>query len=611
MKKYSYCIYIKFSFSIIISLFLNCCSTEYEHLGQNEAIRVYTEYADGKDRGMFDPKTGSKGYPDENFDATTAMVINWHRLPELDSKQNSRLRYRRIYPSISKWIMAEGNTFDFWQRNELINRVVLKKLSPNSIYEFQVKRDGNLYRFRTMPSTLNERSVKIAVVSDFQSLDWHYPAHEIAKLAATQKPDMFIVNGDLIGDNGDPHSVKAANAWAKYLDILYGVDNGYFFYDIKIDGINFDNVIIPHIVVVGNHDVEGQLINPRDVNTTGNPEYTEFTGPNWLELLFHFPFSSEGFTSQVGSNQLSIKKTCNVEGFGQGGFGSLNFGNYLLLIVLNNIQFWEGKPDPFIRDWRGKLITDKWPWYGEIQSDIRQDLWLKHTLENIQCKHVIPLYHRALFGGARLNMSHKNRDILKYWLPLFYNSNVKFIAEGHDHLYISTVPMKVNYEQPPDTYLERVPYKPLSWKLDNTSVSYSEKYYTVNCIKEKMSHEILGWEYDGKYISYDPQGMIFQGDGGWAARRRKIGDRQAGNAGWWFVDKKNGGEIIDGEDSYYITFLQLTNSDITIESLNPKELINFQNNNITIPIKKMKWNFDSLKWYSYDSEINDWVNLCE
>jgi hypothetical protein len=595
---------IKVSSLLIVLFFLSCCT--YEKLGQNEAIRVYTEYADGKDRGMFEPGADNKGYPDEDFDATTAMVINWHRLPELQPEQNARLRYRKIYPSISKWTLAKGNTFNFWQREELINRIILKNLSPNSIYEFQVKKDGNVYRLRTMPSTLNERPVKIAVVSDFQTPDWRYPSREIAKLAAIQKPDMFVVVGDLLNDNGDPHSEKAANAWAKYLDMLYGVDSAYFFCDIQIEGINFENIIIPHVVVVGNHDVGGQLMRPRDVNTGYKPDYPEFTGPSWLELLFHFPFSSEGFMSEVGPNHPNLNKTNLVEGFNKGGFGSLSFGDYFLLIALNNILFWEGEPVSDMRDWEGNLITDKWPWYGEIQSAIRQDLWLKHTLENKRYKHVIPFYHRALFGGTRLNMSHQNRDVLKYWMPLFYDNDVKFIAEGHEHLYTQTVPMKVNDRQPPDTYLEKVPYKPLSWTLVDTAASYLEKYYTVNCIKDNTTHEIVGWEYDGKFITYDAQGMIVQGDGGWAAGRRKIGGGQAGNAGWWFVDKEKGGELIDGKASFYITFLQLTNDDITIESFHPDELVNFQNNKFTKPIKKIKWDFNSQKWYSYDIKTDGW-----
>lgn len=593
-------------FLIIIFILLGCGKNESK-LGSLEAIRVYTEFADGKNRGMYDSDYNNKGYPDENFDATTAMVINWHRLPESESDQNARLKYREIYPSTSEWKLAEGSTSNFWKRDELINRVILKNLSPNSIYEFQVKERGNIYKFKTMPSSLDDRAVKIAVVSDFQTPNWPYPAHEIAKLAASQKPDMFVVVGDVISDSGDPHSKKAADGWANYLDILYGVDSAYFFCDIQIDEIIFDNVIIPHIVVVGNHDANGQLIQPRDVNTGGKPKYLEFTGPNWLELLFHFPFSSEGFLNEIGSNHPNKNKANFVKGYNQGGFGSLSFGNYFLLLSLNNIQFWEGEPDPELRDWEGNLITDIWPWYGEIQSGIRQDLWLEQVFKNNQYKHVIPFYHRALFGGVRLNMSHKNRDVLKYWMPLFYRNNVKVIVEGHEHLYKRTIPMKITNSQPFDTYLERVSYKPLNWELINVPASYIDKYYTVNCIKDKSTHEIVGWEYDGEFITYDPQGMIVHGDGGWGSRR-EIGSRQAGNAGWWFVDTKKGGEIIDGEDSYYITFIQLTNDDITIESFHPDELVNFQNNKTTKPINKIKWDFNSQEWSNYNFKVSAWSN---
>ena len=317
---------------------------------------------------------------------------------------------------------------------------------------------------------------------------------------------------------------------------------------------------------------------------------------------------SEGFSSEVNPVHPNINNQTLVKGFNKGGFGSMSFGDYLLIIDLNNIQFWEGEPNSELRDWKGDLITDKWPWYGQIQSDVRQDLWLKHTLENRSYKHIIPFYHRGLFGGARLNMSHKNRDILKYWLPLFYKYNVKFITEAHDHLYKRTVPLKITNSQPKDTYMEQLPYKPLSWNLVDVPETYLEDYYTVNCIKNNETHEIVGWEFDGNYITYDKQGFIVQGDGGWAAGRRNKGDRQAGNAGWWFVDKSKGGEIIDGKDSYYLTVINLSNNEIEIESFFPNKLINFQNGKLPFPMKKVKWDFDSLRWYAFDIKKDQWLN---
>lgn len=70
-------------------------------LGENEAIRTYMEFADGTNRGIYNPNTGIGGLPDEDYDATTAMVINWHSLPESNHYHNARMEYRMEYPTIS------------------------------------------------------------------------------------------------------------------------------------------------------------------------------------------------------------------------------------------------------------------------------------------------------------------------------------------------------------------------------------------------------------------------------------------------------------------------------------------------------------------------------
>ncbi|MCC5905848.1 MAG: fibronectin type III domain-containing protein, partial [Balneolaceae bacterium] len=139
------------------------CDSSESPLGQQEALRTYTEFADGTHRGMFDPATEEKGYPDEDYDATTAMVINWHRMPEEDSELDSRLRYRQVHPSVSSWQTADGESFEFWYREERVNRVVLRGLQPGSVYEYKVREEGEVFRFRTMPSSLDERPLRIVM----------------------------------------------------------------------------------------------------------------------------------------------------------------------------------------------------------------------------------------------------------------------------------------------------------------------------------------------------------------------------------------------------------------------------------------------------------------
>lgn len=577
-------------------------------LGEHEALRIYVEFADGKDRGMYDPATGDKGYPDEDYDATTAMVVNWHRAPEADPQFDARLRFRRVYPSESTWFTAQGRSQPFWERNERVNRVVLTHLEPNAIYECQVTEQGERFRWRTMPATLEQRPVKIVFTADHQEPAWPYPAHENARMAALQKPDMFVVGGDFVETGGEIGEEEAA-AWALYLDNLYGVGKGHFFYDVQIGETHYENMIIPHVAVVGNKEIGGQLMHPRDVNTSsGDGKYPDFTAPNWLELMFHFPFSSEGFYGEVRPDHPNMDSDQLVPGFNKGGYGALSFGDYLLLIALNNMQDWEGPAPSGLRDWQGHLITDKWPWYDQIQADFRQDKWLQSALERQPYTHVIPVYHRGLFGGARLNMSHKNRDILGYWLPLFAEHGVKLIHEGHDHVYTRSVPFTVTDHQPEHTYMKHVPYHPLSWPLtDNLSEDYLTRFYTVNCIVDKDSDEIVGWEYNGVYATYDPKGMMVRGHGGWAAGRRDVGQRQAGNAGWWFVDPEKGGQVF-GDDSHHMTTVHLSDQALTIESYHPDQLPAFESASDTQPIHRSKWLRTEQQWKAYDFARGEWID---
>jgi hypothetical protein len=556
-------------------------------LGQNEAIRTYVEFTDGKNRGMYDSIMRTGGFPDEDYDATTAMVINWHSMPELNPDQNARLKYRQEHPELSSWEVIEGESYLFWHRKEHINRVILTGLQPNSVYAYRVKDEGNTYRFRTMPANLKQRPIKIVMTGDLQSPTWNTYAHDNAKMTALIHPDMFVALGDYVYCSGGVTPTNA-DRWALYLDYLYNTETGYFLYETTIDGSTFSNLIIPHVAILGNHETGNQqhIRWPTCVITSmSSPGYPKFTAANWMELLFYFPFKSEGFYCEFRPNHPNIDQRHVHQGFGHGGFGALSFADYLLLIGLDNSQNWEGKPDQGLRDWEGNLITDTWPWFSTHHADVRQDIWLQNLLEPKDCKtagerykHIIPFWHRGLFGSARINMSLKNRALMEYWLPILFRNGVKYFGEGHDHLYGRSIPMGITTEQPLNTYIEKVYYKPQSWSLTpNLLQSYIDEFYAVNCLKENQNHEIVGWEYKGHYISYDPEGMRAFGYGGWAASRRKIGSRGAGNAGWWFVDENKGGMNLDGIESYHINVIYLYSDSLVTEAIHPSQLTNLEN----------------------------------
>jgi len=601
---------------LFLSFFiLSGCNPVNLPLGEHEAIRTYTEFADGSNRGMYDPETESKGYPDEDFDATTAMVINWHRMPENDINRNARLSYRMAFPEKSDWKQAQGETYEFWYRDEKINRVILKNLAPGSIYEYKVKENGKIFRFRTMPASLEDRPVRIIMTADHQTASWNQIAHDNAKMAAIQKPDMFIVVGDFVNDEGEVTS-ENAQRWARYLDYLYDVEDGYFFYDKEVDGQIYENLVIPHVSVLGNHETgkRNHIRWPSDLYSPSGPQYPEFVAANWAELLFHWPYKSEGFYNEFGPNHPNLDIESAQEGFGKGGFGKLSFSDYLLFIGLDNSQNWEGEPDRGLKDRDGNLITDKWPWFETHYADVRQDKWLENLLEPENgpaagdvFTHIIPVWHRGLFGTGRLNMSLKNRNLLKYWLPILHRNGVKLIKEAHDHNFTRTVPLTITSQQPENTYLEKVYYDPHTWELtDNLSQEYIDEFYAVNCLIDKDNDEIIGWEYDGNYVTHDYEGMITIGHGGWAAGRRDPGQWGGGNAGLWFVNEEKGGVTFGGEESFHITTVHLTDKDLTVEAFHPEQLSNFENDTNPVPIHRFRWDIEKNRWLTFDVENEKW-----
>ena len=606
--------FLRSACTLFLLLIISGCSQVDEPLGQNEALRIYTEFADGSHRGMYDPETDSSGFPDEDYDATTAMVINWHRLPESDSSMDARLRYRMIHPSESEWMSAEGESMEFWYRDERVNRVILTHLNPGSVYEFIVREEGERFRFRTMPSSLEDRPLIIVMTSDHQSPDWNQFAHDNARMAALQKPDMFVVAGDFVNDEGRI-TPESANRWVTYLDHLYGIEGGYFIYEKEIDGKNFENLIIPHVSVLGNHETgdEHHIRWPADLYTS-NVGYPEYVASNWMQLLFYWPFSSEGFYSEFNPDHPNINPEHAREGFGKGGFGKLSFSDYLLLIGLDNSQNWEGEPETGLKDWEGNLITDRWPWYETHHSEVRQDLWLNNLLEpengpsaGETYTHILPVWHRGLFGTVRQNMTYKNRALLKYWLPILYRNGVKLMMEGHDHSFTRTIPMQITTERPENTDIEKIQYLPTSWKLPgNLSREYVDRFFSINGLKGTNTDDIIGWEYDGNFITYDPEGMIAIGHGGWAAGRRDPGGRGGGNAGLWFVDEEKGGESFGGEESFHINVVELAADGLTVTALHPDQLPAIENGEEAEPIHTFRWSQPENAWLSYDRDTGEW-----
>lgn len=607
---------ILFLFHVPEGIFFENKNQNELFLGENEAICTYLEFADGKNRGLYDINTQSKGFPDEDYDATTTMVINWHRLPERNPDLDALLKFRMVYPYTSSWNFKKGETFEFWYRQEKINRVILYNLKPNSVYEYCVKENGIKFHFQTMPSSLNQRSVRIASAGDHQKFPWTDIAHANSKLMGLQQPDMFLSFGDLVSCDGEV-TPESAERWATYFKNLYDSQKGYFIIDKKIGRVTFSNFVIPHVSILGNHELsKPPPIQEPNKQKKDIQKYRKYIAANWMELLFHWPFRSEGFRNELYWEHPNLDPEYIQEGFGHGGFGALTFSDYLLLIGLDNVLNWEGEPYKGFKDWtNGENITEIWPWYEKRHAEVRQDTWLKELLyPNDSPKagevftHILPVWHRGFFGTVRQNMDVMNRDILKYWLPALYDNNVKLIIEGHDHCYTRTVPAGIYNKQPKNSYMEKVYLNPSKFSVPNElSNDYLTRFYSVNCIRDSLSSEVLGWEYEGNFIEYSPSGMIAVGHGGWAANRREIGSFNDGRTGLWHVNKNLGGKTFSGNEAYYFLIIELTNHELIVDSFNPEQLPDFENGTPSPPFSRFKWNKKDLCWEKYSFKNTKWM----
>lgn len=141
--------------------------------------------------------------------------------------------------------------------------------------------------------------------------------------------------------------------------------------------LNSDGFMIPFIPTLGNHDGGQQK---------GAP-YGEGNAVNFSNM-FAFPISQ---------NYL---------------YGRLNFGDYLQLLVLDS------------------------GWGNPIEQCTN---WLAQEIDGSK-KHVIPFYHRPLYGYRGDNIDLYDEAIAQ-WAPLFENNNVKISFNGHLHNYYYTKPI--------------------------------------------------------------------------------------------------------------------------------------------------------------------------
>ena len=180
-------------------------------------------------------------------DPTSTMMVQWHT-PKTD--KYSMIFYQKAGTG-GEWYKREGTVKRPPRTDICVHSVELVDLEADTEYLFRIGREGNIYRFRTLPRQLT-RDLRFAVGGDGFM---YYQLFRKTNLEIAEKnPDFVVIGGDLAYTHGI-HRFKGMN-WE-----VERWEN--FFREYRRAMVTSDGRLIPMIVAIGNHDVPSGMIDPR------------------------------------------------------------------------------------------------------------------------------------------------------------------------------------------------------------------------------------------------------------------------------------------------------------------------------------------------------------
>lgn len=291
-------------------------------------------------------------------DPTTTMTVQW--VGALGETADTTVYYA---PRGDLHWKSQAAAVRPYPRTDLkVFRSELTGLTPGADYQFRIGKQSPIYRFRTMPAKATD-AIHFISGGDC-GVNPHAVANNIS--AARQDPMFALIGGDLGYDNGTSAAVSLA-----------------FLRNYSKHMIGRDGRLIPMIACIGNHEVEGGYNQPR-------------TKAPFFYALF------DGLYPETG-------------------FASLDFGDYLSLILLDT--------------------NHTTPIAGE-QAD-----WLEKTLrERKDHPNVLAVNHVPSYPSYRNPEPVKGKagtgaDSRKHWVPLFEKYRVPVVLEHHDHTFKRTKPL--------------------------------------------------------------------------------------------------------------------------------------------------------------------------
>lgn len=308
-------------------------------------------------------------------DPTSTMTIQW--LEEAQAKPAERIiaLRKQEHSTAAGWAELESTVTAIrgWP-GMYLHRAELTGLTPDTAYRFRIEGSPAELGFRTMPATL-ERPLRFTVSGDLRNHSQE--AFEgVNRAAVRHRPDFVVYGGDLAYANARPDRVY------RWLEWFAAIGN------TLIDNEGF---VTPAVVGIGNHEVLAGYY-------YGHLGYEQTDA--WRQRLAPFFYQLFAFP-------------------GQPGYGVLDFGDYLSLVILDSEH-----SNPA----------------GGMQA-----AWLRQVLKKRrQVPHVFPIYHFSAYptGGPDALNEVEGARIREHWSPLFEKYGVRAAFEHHFHRYKRTVPIR-------------------------------------------------------------------------------------------------------------------------------------------------------------------------
>lgn len=311
-------------------------------------------------------------------DPTTTQIIDWHQAGQ-NAASPFPFAWRRVGdPAWQNRTPDESLPFPHSSRH--IHRVALSGLTPDTLYEFRLGSEQPL-SFRTLPARL-DRPVSFAIGGDMMGNPAVY--EQINRTVAHRDPAFIVWGGDLAYADGRPDNV---NRWFQYLEIA------------SRSLLTADRRVLPMIVAIGNHEVNGGFWWNTRFGREGWPgtDAARAEVAPFFYSLFAFP--------------------------GHPGYGVIDVGDYASFVILD---------------------TEHTTPVAGPQTD-----WLRSTFAaRPRVPHLIPVYHVPAYPSHRPFEGGVSRNIREHWVPLFEQSGLRLAFEHHDHTYKRTHPLRGGQPHP-------------------------------------------------------------------------------------------------------------------------------------------------------------------